>query len=56
MLQPVGQARVSLYSLLRKAVTSCDLGPGYMFGEVAAIVGAPFCQGGRQDQLLDILV
>lgn len=44
MLQVVGQARVSFYSFLRKAVASCDLGPGYMFGEVAAIDGAPFAR------------
>lgn len=36
-----GEARVSIYSLLGKAVIFCDLGPGDMFGEYAAIDGAP---------------
>ena len=36
-----GEARASLYSLDGKAVTFCDLGPGEMFGENAAIDGAP---------------
>lgn len=36
-----GQARVTIYSMGGKAVTFCDLGPGDMFGEVAAIDGAP---------------
>ena len=38
-----GAARVSLYSLEGKVVTYCDLGPGDMFGEYAAIDGAPRC-------------
>ena len=37
----VGEARVSVYSLDGKAVTYCDLRPGEMFGEYAAIDGAP---------------
>lgn len=36
-----GQARASIYSAAGKAVIYCDLGPGEMFGEVAAIDGAP---------------
>jgi CRP-like cAMP-binding protein len=36
-----GEARVSIYSVDGKAVTFCDLGPGEMFGEVAAIDGGP---------------
>jgi CRP/FNR family cyclic AMP-dependent transcriptional regulator len=36
-----GQARVSVYSVLGKAIDFCDLGPGAMFGEVAAIDGQP---------------
>jgi CRP-like cAMP-binding protein len=36
-----GEARVSIYSLAGKAVTFTDLGPGDMFGEYAAIDGAP---------------
>ena len=36
-----GEARVSIYSLAGKAVTFTDLGPGDMFGEDAAIDGAP---------------
>ena len=38
-----GAARVSVYSLEGKVVTYCDLGPGDMFGEYAAIDGAPRC-------------
>lgn len=34
-----GEARVSLYSVDGKAVTFCDLRPGEMFGEYAAIDG-----------------
>lgn len=37
----MGQARVSIYSVDGKAVTFCDVGPGEMFGEVAAIDGGP---------------
>lgn len=40
-----GEARVSIYSLLGKAVTFCDLGPGEMFGEYAAIDGGPRSAG-----------
>lgn len=36
-----GETRASIYSLLGKAVTFCDLGPGEVFGEVAAIDGEP---------------
>lgn len=36
-----GEARVSIYSMDGKAVTFCDVGPGEMFGEVAAIDGGP---------------
>jgi CRP/FNR family transcriptional regulator, cyclic AMP receptor protein len=36
-----GEARASLYSVDGKAVTFTDLGPGEMFGEYAAIDGAP---------------
>jgi len=36
-----GEVRVSIYSLAGKAVSFCDLGPGDMFGEYAAIDGAP---------------
>jgi CRP-like cAMP-binding protein len=36
-----GEARVSIYSVSGKSVTFCDLGPGEMFGEYAAIDGAP---------------
>jgi CRP/FNR family transcriptional regulator, cyclic AMP receptor protein len=36
-----GQARVSLYSAHGHAIDFCDLGSGDMFGEVAAIDGAP---------------
>ncbi len=34
-----GEARASLYSVSGKAVTFTDLGPGEMFGEIAAIDG-----------------
>lgn len=40
-----GEARVSLYSVQGKAVTYCDLQPGEMFGEYAAIDGAPRSAG-----------
>ena len=36
-----GEARASIYSLAGKAVTFTDLAPGAMFGEIAAIDGAP---------------
>jgi CRP/FNR family transcriptional regulator, cyclic AMP receptor protein len=36
-----GEVRVSIYSVEGKAVTFTDLGPGDMFGEYAAIDGAP---------------
>lgn len=36
-----GEARVSLYSVQGKEVTYCDLRPGEMFGEYAAIDGEP---------------
>lgn len=36
-----GEARASIYSLAGKAVTFTDLGPGDMFGEIAAIDGGP---------------
>ena len=36
-----GEARASIYSVGGKAVIYCDLGPGEMFGELAAIDGAP---------------
>jgi CRP-like cAMP-binding protein len=36
-----GEARVSIYSMAGKAVTFCDLGPGEMLGEYAAIDGTP---------------
>jgi len=36
-----GEARASIYSVDGKAVTFTDLGPGEMFGEYAAIDGAP---------------
>jgi CRP/FNR family transcriptional regulator, cyclic AMP receptor protein len=36
-----GTARVSIYSLDGKAITFTELGPGDMFGEYAAIDGAP---------------
>ena len=36
-----GQARASIYSVQGKAVTFSDLEPGDMFGEYAAIDGAP---------------
>jgi CRP-like cAMP-binding protein len=36
-----GEVRVSIYSLAGKAVTFCDLQSGAMFGEYAAIDGAP---------------
>lgn len=36
-----GEARVAIYSLHGKAVTFCDVEAGEMFGEVAAIDGAP---------------
>ena len=39
----VGEVRVSLYSPDGKAVAYCDLGQGDMFGEYAAIDGAPRC-------------
>jgi len=34
-----GEARVSIYSALGKAVTFTDIGPGGLFGEIAAIDG-----------------
>lgn len=34
-----GEARVSIYSIDGKVVTFCDIGPGEMFGELAAIDG-----------------
>lgn len=37
----VGEARASIYSLQGKVVTFCDLLPGDMFGEYAAVDGAP---------------
>lgn len=36
-----GEARAKIYSALGKAVTFTDLGPGDMFGEIAAIDGGP---------------
>jgi CRP/FNR family cyclic AMP-dependent transcriptional regulator len=36
-----GEARASIYSVDGKAITFTDLGPGEMFGEYAAIDGAP---------------
>jgi len=36
-----GQARASVYSLSGKMVTFCDVSPGEMFGEYAAIDGGP---------------
>jgi CRP-like cAMP-binding protein len=36
-----GEARAAIHSLQGKAVTFCDVEPGEMFGEVAAIDGAP---------------
>ena len=36
-----GQVRASIYSLSGKMVTFCDLSPGGMFGEYAAIDGGP---------------
>lgn len=36
-----GQAYVKIYSLQGKAVTFCDIGAGEVFGEIAAIDGAP---------------
>jgi CRP/FNR family cyclic AMP-dependent transcriptional regulator len=36
-----GEARASIYSVAGKAVIYCDLAPGEMFGELAAIDGAP---------------
>ena len=36
-----GEARASIYSVDGKAVTFTDLGPGEIFGEYAAIDGAP---------------
>jgi CRP/FNR family cyclic AMP-dependent transcriptional regulator len=36
-----GEARVSIYSIDGKVVTFCDVGPGDMFGEIAAIDGGP---------------
>lgn len=40
-----GEARVSIYSIDGKAVTFCDLGPGEMFGEYAAVDSAPRSAG-----------
>ena len=40
-----GEARASIYALDGKAATFCDLGPGEMFGEFAAIDGAPRSAG-----------
>jgi CRP-like cAMP-binding protein len=40
-----GNARVSIYSADGKAVTFCDLTPGDMFGEYAAIDSAPRSAG-----------
>lgn len=40
-----GQARVSIYSVDGKAVSFCDLGPGEIFGEYAAIDGVPRSAG-----------
>jgi CRP-like cAMP-binding protein len=37
----IGEVRVSIYSVDGKAVTFRDLGPGEMFGEIAAIDGGP---------------
>jgi CRP-like cAMP-binding protein len=37
----IGEVRVSIYSVEGKAVTFRDLGPGSMFGEIAAIDGGP---------------
>jgi len=36
-----GEARANIYSALGKAVTFTDLGPGDLFGEIAAIDGGP---------------
>jgi CRP-like cAMP-binding protein len=36
-----GDVRVNIYSVAGKVVTFCDLGAGDMFGEMAAIDGAP---------------
>jgi CRP-like cAMP-binding protein len=36
-----GDARVSIYSVDGKVVTFCDVGPGEMFGELAAIDDGP---------------
>jgi CRP/FNR family transcriptional regulator, cyclic AMP receptor protein len=36
-----GEARASIHSIDGKVVTFCDLGPGEMFGEIAAIDGGP---------------
>jgi CRP/FNR family transcriptional regulator, cyclic AMP receptor protein len=36
-----GEARVGIHSVDGKIVTFCDLGPGEMFGEIAAIDGGP---------------
>ena len=36
-----GEARANIYSLLGRVVTFCDLVPGDMFGEYAAIDGVP---------------
>ena len=36
-----GEARATLYSVSGKVVTFTDLGPGEMFGEIAAIDGGP---------------
>ena len=36
-----GETRVSIYSMAGKVVSFCDLGPGDMFGEYAAIDRAP---------------
>lgn len=40
-----GEVRASIYSVEGKAVTFSDLGPGDMFGEYAAIDGAPRSAG-----------
>lgn len=40
-----GEARVSVFSLAGKAVTFCDISAGDMFGEYAAIDGAPRSAG-----------
>src|SRR4029450_7487831 len=36
-----GEVRVTIYSVSGKAVSFCDLGPGEVFGEYAAIDGQP---------------